>query len=470
MADENENQTTTPEGDEEKRVDTPVENEPEGFTGNASDPIPQESGNRPSWLDKYLPKNKKTLIIIGMVLALMAFIGIIASGSSDTEDEVAEETAVPCKLYVDTSYDANILLNKYKVDVYLDDQKIGTVANGDRHTVLVDTEQGSHSLTYYKQGDSNVSGSKDFDLTADSTITAEISSESDYVEILSFDVTEGITDNALKVGDYTGMNLDDAIQSASRDGFTNIGYTSEGDSSIYVTGNWVVTGQNVKPGAQQDKNDQLVFTCVKTDTYLTRMLQGKTLPEAEDIIRKWNYSSVAYWDNSTDQQIPRPDQKEENDWIVSRAEDETEDEKIIWIWLSYKGQGDTETTTAEETTAAESTEEGSTEADSTEAETTEQETTAAAGTRSSEDILNETLDEYVAWEAVNSYGRGVYPYGFTAHYILGKLAAKAENGTTWFLKASCTIENEYGNEKDGTVEAEVTGTNDNPQVTYFITY
>ena len=86
--------------------------------------------------------------------------------------------------------------------------------------------------------------------------------------------------------------------------------------------------------------------------------------------------------------------------------------------------------------------------------------------RSNEEILNDKLDEFVAWEAVAQYGKNIYGRKFKVHYIREKLAAKAEDADTWYLKAGCTLP--AG--QNLTVEAEVTGTDYSPQVIYFIVY
>lgn len=84
--------------------------------------------------------------------------------------------------------------------------------------------------------------------------------------------------------------------------------------------------------------------------------------------------------------------------------------------------------------------------------------------------LEAKLDPIDAWEAAQSYGKKQYPYGFKLHYLVGRLAERPEDDNTWFLKATCTIENEYGNKYDANCEAKVTGTTDNPVVTYFVVY
>lgn len=86
------------------------------------------------------------------------------------------------------------------------------------------------------------------------------------------------------------------------------------------------------------------------------------------------------------------------------------------------------------------------------------------------DKLSEKLEIGSAWIAVENYGEDQYPYGFELHYLAGKLAEEAEDDNTWFLKAECTVTNEYGAEADMTCEAEVTGTNSAPEIVYFSVY
>lgn len=84
--------------------------------------------------------------------------------------------------------------------------------------------------------------------------------------------------------------------------------------------------------------------------------------------------------------------------------------------------------------------------------------------------LEAKLDPSVAWGSVEVYGKNQYPYGFKLHLLTGMLAERPEDDNTWFLKCKCTIENAYGNKMDATCEAKVTGTTDNPVVTYFVVY
>ena len=89
---------------------------------------------------------------------------------------------------------------------------------------------------------------------------------------------------------------------------------------------------------------------------------------------------------------------------------------------------------------------------------------------SNEDKLNSKLDEYVAWNYVELYGKKKYPYGFKLHYMLEKYAATAEDENTWFLKAGCTVTNAFGAKADLTCEARISGTESNPKIVSFSVY
>lgn len=78
--------------------------------------------------------------------------------------------------------------------------------------------------------------------------------------------------------------------------------------------------------------------------------------------------------------------------------------------------------------------------------------------------LNEKLDKGKAWLAVKHYGEANYQ-DFDLHYLAGKLAEDPANENTWYLKATCTIGG-----VDGTCEAKVTGTSENPEVITFDVY
>lgn len=86
------------------------------------------------------------------------------------------------------------------------------------------------------------------------------------------------------------------------------------------------------------------------------------------------------------------------------------------------------------------------------------------------EALNAKLTSASAWSAMREYGKNSFPYGFKLHNISSKLAERPDDENTWFLKAKCTITNQYNAKYSTVCEAKVTGTTDNPKVTYFYVY
>lgn len=74
-----------------------------------------------------------------------------------------------------------------------------------------------------------------------------------------------------------------------------------------------------------------------------------------------------------------------------------------------------------------------------------------------------------AISACQQYGDTNFPYGWDAHWVLGKLAEEIQNDQ-WFLKVEADVKNAYNAEAKMNVECFVSGTNDAPVVTSFNAY
>lgn len=104
---------------------------------------------------------------------------------------------------------------------------------------------------------------------------------------------------------------------------------------------------------------------------------------------------------------------------------------------------------------------------STSTQTSQPSTTTSIPTATSQ---VSTIDEEDAMTAVEQYGRQQYPYGFEPEWILGRLAHDHEADGSWSFKVKVKITNKYGATAETTFEADVAGTNDAPEVTYFYVY
>ena len=90
--------------------------------------------------------------------------------------------------------------------------------------------------------------------------------------------------------------------------------------------------------------------------------------------------------------------------------------------------------------------------------------------KTTEEILEAKFDSADAWYWLIEYGKREYPYGFKVHNIMGKIAEEAKDENTWFLKAEVTVTNAFGAKRETVVEAEISGTLDNPNIEYFYVY
>lgn len=73
-----------------------------------------------------------------------------------------------------------------------------------------------------------------------------------------------------------------------------------------------------------------------------------------------------------------------------------------------------------------------------------------------------------AWRAMEAYGKDNYPK-FNLKEMGNEIAATARDSSTWFLKTYCSYTDVYGVKwKNREVEAQITGTPNNPVVEYFL--
>ena len=75
-------------------------------------------------------------------------------------------------------------------------------------------------------------------------------------------------------------------------------------------------------------------------------------------------------------------------------------------------------------------------------------------------------------QAVEEYGKEQYPFGFKLHYMkdLQGYQMVGENNDTWRIQCGVTITNAYGASYDATCQAEITGSNEAPEVTGFVVF
>jgi len=203
---------------------------------------------------------KITTIIVTIITVLL----LLASCGSDATRETAPPKEINYyDLYLDIECEQNFMFSTYDVEVYLDESRVGLIPHGKHFTRLIENvEEGSHELSFYKDGDHSVRTYSSFEVTQDCTFMTTLHTKKSDIEKKGTDIFPGIEGNSLEMISVVDDDLDDAINKLKQIGFSNITY----EDDVWDQTNWVVTAQSIEPGSLIDKNEKIVLTLIKKGT------------------------------------------------------------------------------------------------------------------------------------------------------------------------------------------------------------
>lgn len=167
------------------------------------------------------------------------------------------------KVYFDLTSDDNILFSTYDMNVYVDDEYIGTLEDGKHMTALVELEKGKHVLEVTQDGKSKNRDTEKFKIDGETTVRALIKHGKNDIDIKKFKTDKGLIGAALKVPDVTGKALKDGLKKLEKEGFVNID-TSPSLASL-DSDNWIIKSQSVNPGEVVDKNEYIELICYEIE-------------------------------------------------------------------------------------------------------------------------------------------------------------------------------------------------------------
>ena len=94
--------------------------------------------------------------VVTMLLALTMSVCLAACGSgkhSVSEEGVSEAEVIPThSVEMTIDCEGNLLFSKYDVDVYIDEEEVGTVGHGSESTFDVQLTEGQHELQFHEEG------------------------------------------------------------------------------------------------------------------------------------------------------------------------------------------------------------------------------------------------------------------------------------------------------------------------------
>lgn len=111
-----------------------------------------------------------------------------------TDTDLAETIILTCQrlfdLAISITSDDNLLFSKYGLDILLDNEKLGTVANGETFEKKIRILEGKHELTICKEGEEKPSDTYQLNLKSDSELICTATHGSSSVSIRNPKITE----------------------------------------------------------------------------------------------------------------------------------------------------------------------------------------------------------------------------------------------------------------------------------------
>ena len=442
-----------------------------------------------------MARSKKVLLIILTFFLLLIVLAALSPDDQDMQETTKGSTALQkYDVYFDLKSEQNVFFAKYQIDVYCDDVQIGSIQHGNHFTKTISIEEGEHSLSLRKTGDSSVSANLSFDVTGSCTIQCLIHSNSDSIDIKEKNMFSGIVGVSFTMPDVLNLSYEAARVTLSEIGFANITYVTVDDAWILDEAAWTVTNQTPEAGATVGKYDEIKLICEKPgyefpDEVKENEVTNSETPENEqtvsykveyakraavtamtnyyamdvftadgnayDISKYHSYSDTS--GNMDDYYLHVKDwgswtASDETTWHVDKLELISYQYRTPHIVsLNVKKDGDSYIISNVTGINPQGSEQLSFE------ESSPAYTVSQAQIDSDRADMN-SLKEYTAHRAVENYCDALFPYGYECHWYTGLHEHTQYSDGSWYLEVETDVTNQYGTDQKVIVSALVNNT------------
>ena len=150
-------------------------------------------------------KNKFIAVIFAMTV-----IGLTACQNEQSETNQEEEMqADKFTVQVEIACKENLLFSRYDVNIFIDDELLGTLEHGATDTYAAELIEGGHTLKAEKEDESDVDGTVEFEVSENTELSYQLSLSSDQIEIEKIEPEQDAPQNEEKANEESAAKIKD---------------------------------------------------------------------------------------------------------------------------------------------------------------------------------------------------------------------------------------------------------------------
>ena len=150
---------------------------------------------------------KKKFIV---VIFAMIVIGLTACQSEQSETNQEEKMQVEkFAVQVEIACEENLLFSRYDVNIFIDDELLGTLEHGATDTYTVELVEGEHTLKAEKEDESDVDGTVEFEVSANTELSYQLSLSRNQIEIEKIEPEQDVPQKEEKIDEESTKKIKD---------------------------------------------------------------------------------------------------------------------------------------------------------------------------------------------------------------------------------------------------------------------
>ena len=145
-----------------------------------------------------------------VVIFAMIVIGLTACQSEQSETNQEEKMQVEkFAVQVEIACEENLLFSRYDVNIFIDDELLGTLEHGATDTYTAELVEGEHTLKAEKEDESDVDGTVEFEVSENTELSYQLSLSRDQIEIEKIEPEQDVPQKEEKIDEESTKKIKD---------------------------------------------------------------------------------------------------------------------------------------------------------------------------------------------------------------------------------------------------------------------